>query len=162
MRELSQEEESFIRDSLVRRKDIKIHEDNNELKISKKVPKKVFVRHFWGRPLFWGGLFILLPLSFIGMFTYSIYHIQSVLGASSLGSLIESDSETLNSMSQVSGLTWLPQFIEVYKQKTVIFGGIFTGLIIIIAVIIIWDIFVLQSDAKKHEKEEEKNEENES
>lgn len=142
-RKLTEEELLFLEETLDRKEDLEISDSGEEIKIVEKPKIKQKKVPAYKNPMHWVVGFILAPVLFSGVFMFLLLRLEIILGAGSLEWLTGSESGKLvEDTASEMGLTWLPQVIEVYENRWLIIGAIFTIFFLLALIVIVYDNFI--------------------
>lgn len=142
-RKLTAEELEFLEETLEDQEELEFVEDNEASPIKKK-DKPAFNKRKkvppYKNPMHWVVAFILAPVLLSGAFMFFLLRLETVFGAGSLQWLSESESgglvkETASDM----GMTWLPEVIQVYDNRWLIIGALFTLFFVLAIMVIVYD-----------------------
>lgn len=157
-RELTEEELEFLQETLDVQDDLEISEDNDEIKIVERPKVKYKKTPAYKNPVHWVVGLILAPVLLSGAFMFFLLRLETIFGAGSLEWLTGSDSGKLvKDTASEMGFTWLPQVLEIYENRWLIVGAIFTVFFILAILVIVYDNIIqpkLMSKKNKAKKKE--------
>lgn len=144
-RKLTEEEIAFIEETLDSQEDLELLDENDQQRIrivqKPKVKKKKIPAY--KNPMHWVVAFISAPILLSGAFMFFLFRLETILGAGSLEWLTDSGSgELVKNTAEEMGLTWLPQVLEIYENRWLIIGILFTVFFILAIIVIIYDNIV--------------------
>lgn len=153
MRELSSEEQAFIDEALESRQDAPGALPPKELRKKQKSARTARgYKPPWKRLSNWAAAVLLIPLGLTSLFMYGLMRTREMMGVETLEWLSEQElPEEFTETATQNGVSWLPDFITVYANKELIIGGTFTVAIIIVALILTYDVLIVQ---RREESEE--------
>lgn len=155
-RDLTELEKDFIENQLKEKNNVEIIEKEDYIEIIElKKPKFDTKNFFLFRPTFWVTIILIIPFIITAFIMTTIIRIESFLGADSLKWLSSNNmSDQIQQVSQESGISWLPMFLDIYPNIGIIIGVIFAVFIILAAIVLIINFLIKD---KKNKKDEEKN-----
>lgn len=146
--ELSDEERAFLEEQLAGRDDVNLHEDDDGKVLVEKVrPVKERRRSIFGSMYFWIGVVLTIPVIIVGFMAFIIGRISlmfggtQVLDAIAKEGMTETAQQTLNDV----GLTWFPQFLELYEMRWLLGAGVFTVFIVIAGIMLAIELYRTRS-----------------
>ena len=150
MRELSQEEEAFIAQTLSQRESV----DITPLGKKKAKRKNKKQKRFWSKLSFWTIFILAIPTVLSAVFIINLIRIQELLG-NDVVKLITSDQmpSDFPDKARAEGFDWLPQYVQFYNHKEAIVAGMFTVAIVIIIIMFVIDAIIKHSRLKKRNAE---------
>lgn len=162
-RKLTEAELAFIESTLDLKDNIEIQStDENEITIIHKEEKRKKATKKtppYKNPMHWVVGFIMAPVLFSGVFMFFLMRLEIIFGSGSLKWLSDSDDGTLVvKTADEMGMTWLPEVIQIYQQRWVIVGILFTTFFLLAIAVIIYDnIIQPRLKMKKAEKKSREN-----
>lgn len=132
MREISPEEEAFILEALENRESYSTSASASKITPKRKRHKK---RRFYQKVSTWAALIMLIPAILSTLFILNMMRIESIIGNDAI-KVLTSDQlpEDFKEQAAAGGMEWIPQYVELYKNKELIVGGMFTVAILIVMI----------------------------
>lgn len=151
MKKLTDEELAFIEEQLSYQDDLEfVAEKNNDtggnIKVTSLPPvsnsKKSKVPAY-RNPMHWTVALIMAPILLSGVLMFLIMRVEAMFGADSLNWLAnDSTGQSVKQIAQEMGFTWLAPVVEIYKERWLIVGLLFTVFFILAAMVIVYDNFL--------------------
>lgn len=147
MKELSAEQEDFIAKTLSNR------ESYGEVTLdAPKRRKAVKPKRFYQRVGLWATLVMMVPLFLSAFLIANLMRIESILGNDTVKILTsEKLPADFNEKANSNGFEWIPQYIELSKNKEIIIGGMFTVAIVIVMIMFLLEALVKRRKARKED-----------
>lgn len=122
MADLTDDQISFLRERLDKN-NVSVNEDESgkivAVKTKKKKTSNVKRRtEFLNRPMTWGFVFLFIGVAFDAFVMFSIWRVESALGAETLEWLADKDmGHEVRAAAKESGMEWLPQMVDLYTNR---------------------------------------------
>ena len=147
MRELTQQEQDFIKES-VATSSKQESKSSNKKTVSKRSKDSVTREvRFWANPVFWMSIVMIIPALVTGAVAYLDYKARTYLGDSIEWLTQQKLSDDFVQLTQKAGMGWLPKFIEYYPYRWTVVVSVWVVSVLIILII----MFI---DYKRHKNEE--------
>lgn len=102
------------------------------------------------KPMHWVIGLIIAPIILSAVLMFLIARVEAMFGTDSLDWLAnDSTGQSVTKIAESIGFTWLPTVIEIYKERWLIVGLIFTVFFILAAIVIIYDNFIAKKLKKR-------------
>ena len=141
MRELSESELEFIEKQISMNNNVEIEKTDSEILIKRKIIKKSKRFPLIRRPMFWAGSILIIPVVISTALIYYFMRIERIFGGGALSSFSkEGVSSGILENLNAQGLSWVPDMINIYDNRAIIFGGLFLIFLLISLILISIDI----------------------
>lgn len=143
-RNLSEEERAFIESTLSSRDDVEFYDtDDGDVVFDtiQHVPEKR--RNIFKSMYFWIVVVMTIPTILVGLMAVYFGRIAAMFGGTEVLDAIaeEGVSSEAQTLLDTAGLTWFPQFLEVYDMRWFIGAGVFTVFLLIAAVLLFIELY---------------------
>lgn len=154
-RKLTAEELSFIEETLDLQDNMIVEGSNDEIIIvqPKEEKQKKLKTPAYRNPLHWAVGLIMAPILLSGAFMFFLLRLEVIFGTGSLAWLSDTNSDGLvEDTATEMGIGWLPEIVEVYQNRWLIIGALFTVFFILAAIVVIYDSVLLPKILEKKDK----------